>query len=654
MLKTTTGGFLAALMLCGIALTGNDAHALEVEDRERIRSPGQPAISPNGERIAFSEAGMIYIVSADGGEARALTSEATSAWSPVWSSDGDHLFFLSDRSGETQIWKLPIGGFGEASQVTNQENGVSSLNLSPAQDRVLLVLSDADLETAEAAEDAPAPPIVVRRRQFKRDSGIGYITPEMTTRIHVYDIETRELARITDTEFDDTSPAWSPDGESVVFVSSREEDADASYRNDLWIVPAAGGDTRALTNTDSAKYAPEFSPDGALVAYIDAGDDVFNVRHLDVVPVDGGSPRRLTGSLDRWVIDFAFSENGRWIYFTFYNAGAAHLARVRVSDGRIERLIEGEVLVGDFDVGSGSTLAVNMNRENDLADVHLLNGRRLSRLTDLNRDYLDDVDIGEKLKVSFPSEDGLTIEAFVTLPPDYEEGGRYPTILNIHGGPVWQFSWGYDFRAQYFAANGYVVIEPNTRGSTGHGQAFIDPIYQAWGPADYPDFIAAVDFAIEAGFSDPDRLAVTGYSYGGYMVNVIIAETDRFKGAAAGAGQSYITANFGHDMYQQWYVWELGVPWKDRENYDRLSPFLKADKVTTPTIFLGGRNDWNVTILNSEMMYQALKVLGIDAELVVYPDVHHGGWPSEYDQDYLRRVVGWFDRYVKGSIIDPE
>ena len=172
-------------------------------------------------------------------------------------------------------------------------------------------------------------------------------------------------------------------------------------------------------------------------------------------------------------------------------------------------------------------------------------------------------------------------------------------------------------------------------------------IYQTWGITDYDDLIAAVDYAIAQGYADPERLAVTGYSYGGYMTNTVITRTDRFKAAASGAGHSYIAANYGHDIYQKWYNWELGPPWENREKYDRLSPLLQAGRVTTPTIFLGGREDWNVPLLNAELFYQSLRKRGVPTELVVYPGAHHGGWPKEFERDYLERVLAWFDKYLK-------
>ena len=235
----------------------------------------------------------------------------------------------------------------------------------------------------------------------------------------------------------------------------------------------------------------------------------------------------------------------------------------------------------------------------------------------------------------------------MTKPPGFTPGQKYPTLLDIHGGPVGQFNYGFDFSTQYLAAGGYVVVQPNPRGSTGRGQKFIRGIYQTWGMTDYEDDMAAIDHVIRLGYADPDRLGVTGYSYGGYMTNVVITRTNRFKAAATGAGHSLIAANYGHDIYQKWYSWELGVPWENQEKYARLSPLLQAGRVETPTIFLGGRSDWNVPIVNAELFYQSLKKRGIETELVVYPNMHHGGWTEEFDKDFLQRVRQWFDKHLK-------
>lgn len=637
---------LAVISVTAAMAQAADKRPVTLDDMESLRSPGSPVLSPDGRRVAYAEDGQVFIVSPESGPPRAVTSDAHEAWAPRWSADGRFLWFLSDRSGQSQYWKLPVDEFGEAMQVTRRSDGITRGVLSPDEKRILLSLSDAALAHDEEEGGIP-PPFVVTRRQFKRDAGDGYLTAAETRHLYIYDIAGDELHALTSGPDNETSGAWSPDGSTIAFVSDRQPLQDAGYRTDIWIVPAGGGSPTRLTDSDEQKYSPAFSPDGRQIAYLNAGDGVYSVPHIVVMPAAGGDPVVLTASLDRWIGKFEFSANGRYIWFTFDDAGATHLARVRIADGRIEKVIEGDVHVSDFDAGAGSKLAVLMNGRADTEDVYHVDGSKRSRLTNLNAGYFDEIAVGEKRKVSFRSKDGTPVEAFLTLPPDYREGSRYPAILNIHGGPVGQFNWGYAFRTQYWAARGYVVIEPNPRGSTGFGEEYIRAIYKTWGITDYDDVIAAVDYAVEAGIADPGRLAVTGYSYGGYMTNIVITETTRFRAAATGAGHSLIAANFGHDIYQQWYVWELGLPWQDRENYERLSPFLRVGRVETPTLYLGGRIDWNVPVINAELMYQALQVRGIPTELVVYPDAHHGGWPAEYERDYLERVIAWFDRYVR-------
>ena len=642
--------------LAGDEPTDKASRRITLDDYGAIDSPRSPRISPDGRQIMYVLDGQIFLVSTDDPEPRPITSSATSAWGHRWAADGDSIYFLSSRDDNTQIYDLPIGKAGEATQLTHFTHGAASINLSPDEKRVLLAISDNDL--LEVADDAEPQPFVVTRRQFKRDSGDGYIVDGDSNHLYVYDIDAREMTQITSGEYQEGNGAWSPDGKSIVFVSNREKEPDAGYRTDLWIVPSDKPEKETpldrLTDSSPPKYSPEFSPNGEQIAYLTAEDGVYGVYHIAVIPAAGGEPRVLTAVLDRWVSSFKYSKDGEWIYFTYYDSGAMDLARVKVSDSTIETLIDGDQVVQSFDVSESGDIVVAANNQNDASNIFRLQGNQLSQLTDVNRAFFDEHDLGNKVKVSFENAAGTRIESFITTPPDYEPGRAYPAILHIHGGPQSQFSWGYSFSTQLYASNGYVVIEPNPRGSLGRGQEFLRAIYRAWGVPDYDDVIAAVDYAVAEGIADPERLAVTGYSYGGYMTNVVITQTTRFKAAASGAGHSLIEANVGHDIYQGWYFWELGVPWENREKYDVHSPLLRAGNVKTPTLFLGGRIDWNVPILNAELFYQALKVQGVDSQLVVYPGAHHGGWPESFEKDYLTRVIDWFDHYVKADHADPD
>ena len=626
--------------------------ALGFEDQEAVKDPGNLAVSRDGKLLAYALEKQVFVVPLAGGAPRAVTSAGSSARDPYWSKDGSTLYFLSDRSGKSQLWRLPLATFGEAHQVTTLEQGVDDIRFSPDEARLLLSFTDSALQAPTEAEKPAKPkPFVITRLEFKEDAGDGYLTGDRAEHVHALDIASGKLTQLTSGAYSESDADWSADGRQVVFVSNREQESDATYRTDLWLVDAGNTDKGTsllrLTNDERTKSEPAFSPDGRSIAFLVAEDGVYGAPHVAVMPATGGAARVLTAPLDRWVNDFRFSADGQWIYFTYENLGGNQLARVRPADGRLETVVAGERSISSFDIARDGQVAAEIASGNQGPEIAAFRGGRERLLTAVNKGFHERVALGAKETVSFKSPDGTEVQAFVTKPPGFVPGRRYPTILHIHGGPVGQFGWGFDFKPQYLAANGYVVVEPNPRGSTGRGQEFVRAIYQTWGITDYDDLIASVDYAIAQGYADPERLAVTGYSYGGYMTNTVITRTDRFKAAASGAGHSYIAANYGHDIYQKWYNWELGPPWENREKYDRLSPLLQAGRVTTPTLFLGGREDWNVPLLNAELFYQSLRKKGVPTELIVYPGAHHGGWSKEFERDYLERVRAWFDKYLK-------
>ena len=671
MLNATSRRAAAVLLLASVSAahaqspppTAAQARSVTLEDSEAIRSPSEPRLSADVRRVAYTLDGRIYVAPTQGGVAQAVTSPGSRASDPRWSRDGTALYFLSDRAGgKSQLWKLPLARFAEAEPLTKLGRGIDTLRLSPDESRLLLAFAGPAEVPADAGARADTDkrrgPWVITRRQFREDAGDGYITGDRAEHLYVYDLESQSLRQITSGDYSESDPAWSPDGRSVVFVSSREADPDASYRTDLWLVSAdntdLGRSLQRLTNEDSVKSAPVFSPDGRSVAYLSAEDGVYAIPQVALVSATGGTPRILTRALDRWITALRYSADGRWIYFSYEELGGTHVGRVHVTDGRIETVLAGERNVSAFDVAPNGVIAVRAENMNDAPEIYVSDRGRVRRLSDINVAFLRSVALGSKRKVEFASADGTRVEAFVTLPPGFVAARRYPTILNIHGGPVGQFAYGYDFANQYLAAQGYMIVEPNPRGSTGRGQDFVRAIYQTWGITDYDDVIAAVDHVVQIGIADPERLVVTGYSYGGYMTNVVITRTNRFKAAASGAGHSFIIANYGHDIYQKWYNWELGVPWENTAKYDRLSPLRQVGQVQTPTLFYGGRDDWNVPVLNAELFYQSLKVRGIDTQLVVYPDTRHGDWSDEFERDRLQRTREWFDRHLGIGAAKPK
>ncbi len=644
----------------GQAAATTTPRPVTLDDMNAVKWPGEPRLSADGKQVAYEIDGQIHVVATAGGAPRAVTSAGSSASDPFWSRDGKWLYFLSDRADKkSQLWKLPLASFGEATQVTTLDRGVDELNLSPDESSLLLSFKGPVEKKSAGADAQPAPavpklePWVITRLHFKEDAEDGYLTGDRAEHLYIYDLKAQALRQITSGDYSESEPAWSPDGRSIVFTSNREAEPDESYKSDLWMVAAdttdRGQTVRRLTNDDWVKMAPAFSPDGRTIAYITAEDGVYGIQHVAVISASGGTPRILTKPLDRWVDELHFSADGQWIYFSYEQLGGVDIGRVRVADGKLETVLAGARQINSFDVAANGVVAAHVNNMNDGPEIYAFTRGQARRLTDMNDAFLRGIRLGSKEKVEFASADGTKVEAFVTKPPGFEAGRKYPTVLSIHGGPVGQTAYGYDFGNQYLAAQGYVIVEPNPRGSTGRGQDFIRAIYRTWGITDYDDVIAAIDHVVKLGYADPDRLAVTGYSYGGYMTNVVITRTTRFKAAASGAGHSLIYANYGHDIYQKWYNWELGVPWENADKYERLSPLTHAGAVQTPTIFLGGREDWNVPVLNAELFYQSLKKRGIDTELVVYPGTHHGGWSDDFERDRLVRIAQWFDKYLQAK-----
>ena len=331
--------------------------------------------------------------------------------------------------------------------------------------------------------------------------------------------------------------------------------------------------------------------------------------------------------------------------------GEQKLVAVNVVDGSSERLIEGEDTVIEFDVSVDGDIVTLITRPDLPDELFVLSDGALSALSTINKDVMDAVATGVMQKFSYASADGTALDSFVTFPPDYKKGRKYPGLLMIHGGPQAQYDHRFDFEAQLLASAGYVVVMPNPRGSWGYGQAFSTAIYQDWGGIDYEDVVAAMDHAVGEGWVDADRMGVFGWSYGGMLTNHVITKTDRFKAAVTGASSTLYVVNFGHDQYQRWWRYELGLPWKpeSRQLYDKLSPFNRVENVTTPTLILGGKEDWNVPIINSEQLYFALKMLGVPTELVVYPDEFHGIDTPSHAKDRYERYLVWFGRYLKGE-----
>ncbi|MDH4255918.1 MAG: S9 family peptidase, partial [Gammaproteobacteria bacterium] len=547
-----------------VAQQNPERRTLTVDDLLALKSVGEPAMSPEGNWIAYTvesvdeeadeSATQIFMVSRDGAELVQLTGDDYSATTPRWSPDGRYLGFLAARGpaeGEeepkTQVWTLDRRG-GEAQAYTAVDQGVSDFRWAPDGQGMLLLIRDktaADL-AAEAAKaegkEARPLPFVIDRLQFKQD-GVPYLD---RSRTHVYVTRGRGEAplQLTFGDYDDSEPAWRPDGREIAFVSNRDDEPDATQNSDIWVVSAVGDaptrEPRRLTTNPGSDRSPAWSNDGTRIAFVTVTEPEliwYATNHLAIVPAAGGAVRVLTEALDRNVIDPAFTPDDTGILFVLEDSAEQHLARYALASGSIDRPIEGQLSVYDYAQSKAGDLAVRMSVPDLPGEIFLLGNGSLRQLTRTNAEQLDQLSFAAVRNVTFPSADGTEVEGFIFTPPGYREGRRYPTILRIHGGPVSQYDFSFNAEAQLLAANGYVVVIANPRGSSGYGQEFSAALFANWGVPDFEDVMAAVDYAVEEGYSDPDRLGVGGWSYGGILTNYVITKTDRFEGAITGASE---------------------------------------------------------------------------------------------------------------------
>ena len=659
---------LFILVLPWSSAASQTRRAVTVDDYFAIKRVSDPRVSPDGRWVAYTVSTTaladdksetrIWMAPAAGGDPIPLTLKGTSASSPRWSPDGKWLGFLAARNeGQTQVWLLNRLG-GEAEQLTELKQGVEGFNWSPDGTSLALLVRDPTPEqagdTSWIGHKAKTPrPYVVDRLQFKRDY-TGYLDRR---RVHLYrfDVTSKKLTQLTSGDWDDNSPSWSPDGGLLAFSSNRDS-VDGSYNTDIWLVSAddttKGNSTRRITSEPGQDGSPAWSPDGKWIAYTrqPSGQPlslIYDPDHLAVIPAEGGTPRALTASLDRAVGSPRWSRDGQSLLLLLETSGEQQLVKVDLN-GTVTPVIDGARVVNSYDLAPDGGVVALVSEPTLPNEVFVRDGSGLRQLTYTNRELLGQLQLSVPQELTARSRDGTPVEYFLFQPARNANGNsRHPTLLRIHGGPVSQYDKSFNFDAQLFAGSGYAVVMANPRGSSGYGARYARAIFADWGNKDFEDVMAAVDDAVEKDVADPDRLGVGGWSYGGILTNYVITKSNRFKGAISGASEALYTANYGHDHYQ--YLWEieLGLPWRNQKAWDRISPFWSVEKITTPTLWIGGEKDWNVPILNSEQMYQAMRRLGRTTELVVYPGQFHGISKPSYVKDRYLRYLAWYGRFLQ-------
>lgn len=643
---------------------------MTAEDLFRIKVVGEPALSPDGTRVAVAvttidaEANTyrsaIWMVPVEGGTPAQLTAGGKRDTSPRWSPDGTRLAFLSDRDTETpQLWLIPVGG-GEARRVTDLENAVTDPVWSPDGRRVAFV---SKLTPPDPNPGSDVKVITELRYKFDGEGFLGGKRRQIWS-VDV-DREDAEPKRVTDGDFEHSSPAWSPSGRELAFAANRNPGWQLERSRDLWsVVP--GSPPRRLTDGSGFFDLPAWSPDGTMI--VCTGHRKLRQEgpnhEVWVLSASGGEPRSLTAGFDRGVGDQAISDIGqfppqrpRWsadgsaLFFLGSDCGTTHVHRVDLH-GTMTPLTAGARRVAAFDTtGTGETLVSTVSDPVTPFEIHALERGTERALTAFNADLLREVAVAAPEEIWVDGAGGHRVQGWILRPPAARPDVALPAILEIHGGPHTMYGTSFFHELQLLAARGYAVIYANPRGSTGYGEAFTSALHAAWGEQDTPDLMAVLDRAVAGGGIDPARLGVTGGSYGGYMTNWLLGQTDRFRAGVTQRSISNLVSLYGTDDIA---VVSLdvefgGPPWVARERYLALSPITYVERITAPLLILHSEEDYRCPIEQAEQLFVALKRLGREVVFVRFPGESHNlsrsGKPA-HRLERLRRIVDWFDGHL--------
>ena len=654
--KSCNGLTLTVGILLSVSVaTAQDAQrVLSAHDTLRLNTVRAPQLAPDNEWVLYTltardmdaedltASTQLWRIRSDGGDNHQLTRGKSDVRSPAWSPDGRLIAFLAARGDEpearTQLHFMRADG-GEAWSVTEHDESVTVFRFAPDGTKVLFLAQEPESEETRI------------KRTKKDDAEVVDQTYQMS-HLWVHDLSTGESQQLTHGAFTVANPDWSPDSRQVAYEQRPTPAANDRWRSDIWVVSVDGGPARLLHENGGSDTAPRWSPDGQTIAYTSNPISGSNTSHNDLhlISPEGGEPRVLLDDIDLDMSNPIWSPNGQQLYWSIGSGTATKLFVVSVESGAVlSDLAPGGRNV-DWQLSADGSRWVWVHTDAEWpGEIYVATqGENAKKLTDANQWLRDeDIALGTVETVRWQNSDAQWIEGVLTKPVGYQAGLQYPFIVNPHGGPTSASLEAFNAANQFFAGQGYMVLQPNFRGSTNYGQAFVNANIDNWGVTDYDDVMTGVDFAISRGWADPDRLICYGWSYGGFLSAWIATQTDRFKAVSPGAALTNLYSMYStNDLQDYLSSFFDGSPWAEAQNYRQHSPITYASDVRSPVLLMHGASDTRVPQEQSVEFYRALKDLGKDVSFVRFPREGHGLTEPRHLVDRLRRYAEFFGKHV--------